>query len=104
MAELIKPSGHIASITENHRPINLRKLTTKRATFAWEWMYSKSYYQTSDMITQHQILNHISHLLDEGTIKSTINKKLSPINVNNLKMAHQLVETNHMVGKVVISN
>ncbi|HCD06902.1 MAG TPA: zinc-binding alcohol dehydrogenase family protein [Lactobacillus sp.] len=104
MAELIKPSGHIASITENHRPINLRKLTTKRATFAWEWMYSKSYYQTSDMITQHQILNHISHLLDEGTIKSTINKKLSPINVDKLKMAHQLVETNHMVGKVVISN
>lgn len=104
MAELIKPSGHIASITENRRPINLRKLTTKRATFAWEWMFSKSYYQTSDMITQHQILNQISHLLDEGIIKSTLNKKLSPINVDNLKTAHQLVETNHMIGKVVVSN
>jgi NADPH:quinone reductase and related Zn-dependent oxidoreductases len=56
------------------------------------------------MITQHQILNQISHLLDEGIIKSTLNKKLSPINVDNLKTAHQLVETNHMIGKVVVSN
>ena len=104
MVELIKPNGHIASITENHHPINLKKLTTKRATFAWEWMYSKSYYHTPDMITQHQILNQIANLLDQGIIKSTLTKQLSPITVENLKSAHQLVETNHMIGKVVITN
>ncbi|KRN99261.1 zinc-binding alcohol dehydrogenase family protein [Companilactobacillus kimchiensis] len=104
MVELIKPSGHIASITENRHPIDLKKLTTKRAIFAWEWMYSKSYYQTSDMITQHEILNQISKLLDEGIIKSTLAQELSPITVDNLKKAHQLVETNHMIGKVVVSN
>lgn len=104
MAELIKPAGHIAAITENHRPIDLKKLTNKRATFAWEWMYSKSYYHTPDMITQHEILNKIASLLDQGVIKSTLTKKLSPINVDNLKEAHQLVETNHMIGKVGISN
>ena len=46
MCELIKPEGHIVSITENHRPINLRLLTKKKAHFSWEWMYTKSYYQT----------------------------------------------------------
>lgn len=104
MAELIKPGGRITSITENKRPINLKKLTKKRATFAWEWMYSKSYYQTPDMITQHQILDKISELLDKGIIKSTLTKELTPINVENLKLAHQLVETNHMIGKVVVHN
>ncbi|GEO79475.1 alcohol dehydrogenase, zinc-binding protein [Companilactobacillus mindensis DSM 14500] len=104
MAELIKPSGRIASITENRRPINLKKLTTKRAKFAWEWMYSKSYYQTPDMITQHQILNRIAALLDQHIIQSTMTQALQPINVDNLKKAHQLVETNHMIGKVVIHN
>lgn len=104
MAQLIKPSGRITSITENHRPIDLKKLTKKRATFSWEWMYSKSFYQTSDMITQHDILENISQLLDSKTIHSTLTKTLSPINVDNLKKAHQLVETNHMIGKVVISN
>lgn len=104
MAELIKPGGRIVSITENKHPINLKKLTKKRATFAWEWMYSKSYYQTPDMITQHQILDKISELLDKGIIKSTLTKELTPINVENLKLAHQLVETNHMIGKVVVHN
>ncbi|GEO57946.1 zinc-binding alcohol dehydrogenase family protein [Companilactobacillus bobalius] len=104
MAQLIKPSGRITSITENHRPIDIKKLTKKRATFSWEWMYSKSFYQTPDMITQHKILENISQLLDNKTIHSTLTKTLSPINVDNLKKAHQLVETNHMIGKVVISN
>lgn len=104
MADLIKPAGHIASITENRHPIDLKKLTKKRARFAWEWMYSKSYYQTDDMITQHQILDHVAHLLDEGILTTTMTKHLSPINVTNLKLAHQLVETNHMIGKVVLSN
>lgn len=36
MCELIKPEGHIVSITENHRPINLRLLTKKKAHFSWE--------------------------------------------------------------------
>jgi len=104
MAELIKPGGHIASITENHRPIDLKKLTTKRATFAWEWMYSKSYYQTPDMISQHEILNQMAKLFEQNLLQSTLTKELSPINVDNLKQAHQLVETGHMIGKVVISH
>ena len=104
MAELIKPNGRIASITENKRPINLRKLTKKRAKFAWEWMYTKSYYQTSDMISQHEILDQIAILLDQGIIKTTLTKKKTPINTQNLKQAHQLVESNHTIGKIVISN
>lgn len=104
MAQLIKPSGHIASITENRHPIDLKKLTDKRAKFAWEWMYSKSYYQTPDMIAQHEILDQVATLLDQKILKSTVTKTLSPINVNNLKQAHQLVETNHMIGKVVVCN
>lgn len=104
MAQLIKPSGKITSITENHHPIDLKKLTKKRATFSWEWMYSKSFYQTPDMITQHDILENISQLLDNKIIHSTLTQTLSPINVANLKKAHQLVETNHMIGKVVISD
>lgn len=104
MAEIIKPSGKIASITENKHPVDLRKLTKKRAKFAWEWMYTKSFYQTPDMITQHEILDKISSLLDQEIIKTTLNKTLSPINVANLKRAHKLVESNHMIGKVVVSN
>lgn len=103
MCELIKPEGHIVSITENHRPINLRLLTKKKAHFSWEWMYTKSYYHTDDMISQHEILDKIAQMLDNGKLKSTLNKTLSPLNAQNLRKAHELVESGHMTGKVVVS-
>ncbi|ORM96203.1 MAG: Bifunctional protein: zinc-containing alcohol dehydrogenase quinone oxidoreductase (NADPH:quinone reductase) Similar to arginate lyase [Lentilactobacillus parabuchneri] len=104
IAELIRPQGKIAAITENHRKINLQKLSKKSATFDWEWMYTKSYYHTDDMISQHEILDKIAGLLDNGTLHSTVTKTFKPINVTNLKKATELVETNHMIGKVTLSN
>lgn len=62
IAELIRPQGKIAAITENHCKINLQKLSKKSATFDWEWMYTKSYYHTDDMISQHEILDKIAGL------------------------------------------
>lgn len=102
MCELIKPEGHIVSITENHRPINLRLLTKKKAHFSWEWMYTKSYYQTEDMISQHDILDRIAQMLDKGKLKCTMTKSLTPLNATNLRKAHRLVESDHMTGKVVV--
>lgn len=104
IAELIKPAGKVGAITENERGIDLQKLTKKCASFHWEWMYSKSYYHTADMITQHDILERVAQLLDQGVIHSTVTQTLKPINVKNLKQAHQAVETNHMIGKIAISN
>jgi zinc-binding alcohol dehydrogenase family protein len=104
IAELIKPEGAVCAITENKRGIDLQKLTKKAASFNWEWMYTKSYYHTDDMISQHEILDRIAQLLDNGDLHSTLTKSLEPINVANLKEAHRLVETNHMIGKVGISN
>lgn len=82
----------------------MKKLTKKRGTFAWEWMYSKSYYETPDEITQHQILDKVAKMLDSGKLKSTVTQVLSPINVDNLKKAHSMVEEGHMMGKVVVVN
>jgi len=104
MCELIKPAGHIASITENQRPLDLKRLTKKRGTFSWEWMYSKSYYQTPDMVTQHTILNTIARLLDEGQLKSTLTTTLTPLNAKSLRQAHQMIERHHMIGKVVVKD
>lgn len=101
---LIAPSGHIVSITGSDQPLDLRALKQKRATFAWEWMYTKSYYQTADMISQHEILEQISQFLDNGKLQSTLTKTLHPIDAANLRAAHQLVESHHMMGKVVLTN
>ncbi len=103
MVELIKPQGHIGSITGTAEPVALNQLKNKSASFSWELMYTRSMFQTEDMIQQHHILNRIAALLDEGTLKSTLNKTLKGFTVQNFKEAHRLLETNKTIGKVVIT-
>ena len=55
------------------------------------------------MITQHEILDKISQMLDKGQLQSTLTKSLTPLNATNLRKAHSLVESGHMIGKVVVS-
>jgi NADPH2:quinone reductase len=102
MAELIKPQGHIASITGSSDPIALNKLKNKSASFSWELMYTRSMFQTDDMQEQHNILNKIADLLDDGTLQSTLNETLTGLTADNLKKAHQLLESGKTIGKIAI--
>ena len=67
-------------------------------------MFAKSMWQTEDMISQHYILNQIADMIDNGELKTTVTKRLSPINSINIKEAHRLLETGRTIGKIVISN
>ncbi|NII82559.1 zinc-binding alcohol dehydrogenase family protein [Pedobacter riviphilus] len=102
IVELIKPQGHIVSITGSAAPIALNKLKNKSVTFSWELMYTRSMYQTDDMDEQHHILNKLTELFDNGTLKTTLNTTLKEFTVNNLKEAHRLLESGKTIGKVVI--
>ncbi|TDP03260.1 zinc-binding alcohol dehydrogenase family protein [Flavobacterium sp. 245] len=102
MAELIKPQGHIASITGSSEPVALNKLKSKSVSFSWELMYTRSMFQTEDMIEQHHILNKVADLLDEGILKTTLNQTLIGLTADNLKKAHQLLESGRTIGKIAI--
>lgn len=102
MAELIKPQGHIASITGSGVPVALNKLKNKSASFSWEFMYTRSMFQTEDMIEQHHILNKVADLLDEGTLVSTHTETLHGLSADNLKKAHTQLESGRTIGKLTI--
>lgn len=102
IVELIKPQGHIASITGSSQPIALNKLKAKSASFSWELMYTRSMFNTDDMIEQHHILTKLGKLLDEKIIKSTLNETLNGFSVENLKEAHRKLESGKTIGKIVI--
>ncbi|MBL4665372.1 MAG: zinc-binding alcohol dehydrogenase family protein, partial [Nitrospinaceae bacterium] len=57
MAKVIAPQGRICSIVETKEPVNLGTLKKKSATFVWEFMFTRSMYQTTDMIEQQRLLN-----------------------------------------------
>lgn len=104
MASVIAPQGKICSIVETASDVDLGALKSKSATFVWEFMFTRSMYETDDMIEQHNLLNNVSELIDNGTIKTTINKSLNPINAKNLKLAHAEIEGRHTIGKIVLQN
>ncbi|MFT3749224.1 MAG: zinc-binding alcohol dehydrogenase family protein [Agriterribacter sp.] len=102
MADLIKPQGHIASITGSATPVALNKLKGKSVSFSWELMYTRSTFQTDDIIEQHNILNKASALFDDGELKSTLTTTLKGLSAENLKKAHAQLESGTTIGKVVI--
>ncbi|OKP76534.1 NADPH:quinone reductase [Paenibacillus helianthi] len=102
MAEAIAPQGKICSIVETEELLNLTLLKNKSVTFAWELMFTRSTYQTPDMIEQHKLLNEVARLVDAGVIRTTTNETLRPINAENLRKAHAMLETERTVGKVVL--
>lgn len=103
-AEMIAPQGAICSIVEAKNPVNISLLKGKSAAFMWESMATRARYQTPDMIEQHRILDKIAILIDTKVIMTTIGTVLKPINAENLRKAHAMIEEGKSIGKIVLIN
>jgi len=102
MVDVIAPQGKICSIVETDQALNLSALQQKSATFAWEFMFTRSLFQTPDMIRQHEILTQVATWIDEETLETTVTQTLIGLNAENLKEAHRLVESGKTIGKIVV--
>ena len=102
MADVIAPQGKICTIVENAGPLNQQVMKLKSVTHVWELMFTRSKYQTPDMIEQHKLLNRISDWIDGGTLKGIRRETLTPINAENLRKAHAKLESGTMIGKLVV--
>jgi zinc-binding alcohol dehydrogenase family protein len=104
MTEVIAPQGKICSIVEMEEPVDLTALQQKSVTFVWEWMFTRAFYQTDDMLEQHHLLNELANLVDAGKIRTTLSERLEPITAVNLRLAHKKVERGSMMGKIVLEH
>jgi NADPH:quinone reductase len=100
--ELIRPQGGIVTIDDTDLPMPMGGMKTKAASLHWEFMFARAMHQTPDMVEQHRLLNHVAQEIDAGRIRSTVSTVLRPINAENLRRAHALVETGAAKGKIVI--
>ncbi len=97
----IKPQGHIALI-DDPAAIDVRKLKTKSASLHWEFMYTRSMYATPDQIRQHELLDRVAGLIDDGVLRTTLSEVFGTISAANLRRAHELLETGRARGKIVL--
>lgn len=103
MAELIRPQGHIVSIVENKNPLDLNLLKSKSATFAWEFMFTRSMYKTPDLDAQADLLDNIATLIDGKKLRTTVGEIVSPITAENLRAAHAKLESARTIGKLILT-
>ena len=101
IVELIAPQGKFALIDDPEH-IDVRKFKGKSVSLHWELMFTRSLFQTPDMVKQHELLNELAQLVDAGTIKTTVAERFGAINAANLKRAHALLESNTAKGKIVL--
>ena len=99
--DLIKPRGRIALIDDPHSlDITLGK--PKSLSINWEFMFARSMHQTEDIEKQHELLNRVSELIDNGTLISTVTNNLGAMSADTLKEAHAQQESGRVIGKNVL--
>ena len=102
IAELLAPQGKIAIIDDPQKPVDARPLKRKSGSICWEWMFTRSYFETADILRQHDSLTEVSKLMDLGTLRTTMTQNYGTINAQNLKMAHAWLESGRSIGKIVL--
>ncbi|WP_151740630.1 zinc-binding alcohol dehydrogenase family protein [Acinetobacter seifertii] len=101
IVELIAPQGHFGLIDDPEQ-LDIKPFKSKSVSVHWEFMFTRSMFQTEDMQKQSELLNEVSKLVEEGKIKTTVTEVLSPINAENLKQIHQQIESGKTKGKIVL--
>ena len=101
LVEALAPQGKLALI-DDPAGLDVLKLKRKSISLHWEFMYTRSMFETADMIEQHKLLNRVSELIDQGVLKTTFGEHYGRIEAANLKRAHALLESGKAKGKIVL--
>ncbi len=103
LIEALAPQGKLALI-DDPKSLDVTKLKRKSLSLHWEFMYTRSLFETPDMIEQHRLLNQVAELIDAGTLKTTVGEHFGSINATNLRRAHALLESGKAKGKIVLES
>jgi NADPH2:quinone reductase len=101
IADFIAPQGKFGLI-DDPPEFNVAAFKGKAVSIHWESMFTRSSFQTADMIGQHMLLNDVADLIDKGVLRTTLDQTFGTINSANLKRAHALLESGKSRGKIVL--
>jgi NADPH2:quinone reductase len=104
MVETVKPQGKVCVIVgvKGGQPVNINIFQSKSVAICWEYMFTRAMYETPDMQVQHDILQETARLLEQGVLRHTMREQYGPLNAENLRRAHAMLESGRMIGKLVL--
>lgn len=103
IAELMAPQGRLALI-DDPQNLDIMPLKFKSISVHWEFMFSRSMYETVDIARQGEILAQVAELVDSHKLTTTGNHTIHGINAQNLRQAHALIERGDTIGKIVLTD
>jgi len=101
ISKLIAPQGKFGLI-DDPKSLDIGEFKSKSVSVHWEFMFTRSMFNTTDIEQQSQLLHQVAELVDNHRIKTTLNHTLGKINAQNLKLAHELIESGRAKGKIVL--
>ncbi|RXZ38300.1 zinc-binding alcohol dehydrogenase family protein [Oxalobacteraceae bacterium CAVE-383] len=101
LVDMLAPQGKLALI-DDPDALDAMALKRKSISLHWELMFTRSMFETPDMIRQHHILDRVAKLIDDGVLKTTVGEHFGKIDAANLRRAHALIESNKARGKAVL--
>jgi NADPH2:quinone reductase len=102
LCALLAPEGAIGIIESNAAPLDMSTLFQKSGTLHTEFIFARGILKPATITAQHRTLEAIAHLVDNGTLKTTMTEHYGAINAENLKRAHAAIETGTVRGKIVL--
>jgi NADPH:quinone reductase len=100
-AELLTPRGEVVAIDEPPG-MDLLPLKDKSITWHWELMFTRPLFQKTDA-TQRELLDEVARLVDAGRVRTTLTTTFDGLTGENLRAAHEQVESGRSVGKVALT-
>ncbi len=101
LIEALRPQGQLALI-DDPKTLDVMPMKRKALSLHWELMFTRSLFQTPDMIKQHELLERVAELIDSGVLRTTLGEHYGTINAANLIRAHELIESGTAKGKIVL--
>lgn len=101
LIEALRPQGRLALI-DDPATLDVMPMKRKALSLHWELMFTRSLFETPDMIKQHELLNRVASLIDEGVLKTTLGEHFGTINAENMRRAHAVIESGKAQGKIVL--
>lgn len=101
LAKAVAPQGRVCVI-DDPEPFDVRLLKARCASLHWEAMFTRSSFETADMIEQGRLLDEVAELVDRGLLRSTHAATVGRIDARTLRDAHARIESGRTIGKLVL--
>lgn len=97
----LAPQGKLVLI-DDPESLDACPLKLKSISLHWEFMFTRSMFETDDILAQHHLLTRVAELIDNKVIRTTVGEHYGAITAEHLQKAHAHIESGRMVGKIVM--